>query len=334
MYEIIRKSLIITLCLVVSKLIHLNVSVFIVVFSIILATTCYSRHIVPQFQRLLPSVAAACGAVFINQLFAEHPFVIWTVSIMYFDYVRRKADNNLKIAVATLPLFMIIFISTYHNTTSFTLAIPNIIRDVVFSAMIAALIASFVNHVLPVRGKPPPMVVTPISVTGADRLKLLVLVGGGLSFIMINEVTSAVFCLVPLITSAMQPTHSLMKSHSQAKLISQVGGCSMAIIMSFAFSGTEVNIFTYLVVSFCLVLTILYWMSHPRAIDIHIHRDALMGFLIPYQLYVAKDGNDFGLNSITLRAVELFIALMIIYVLSHWLDHLALRNVQKHSTTS
>ncbi|SBS36412.1 hypothetical protein MSP8886_03688 [Marinomonas spartinae] len=326
MYELIRKTLIIVLCLMLSKMLHLNVSVYVVLFAIVVATTSFSKHLTHLLQRLMPSVAAAVGAVFVNQLFADHPFIIWTCCIVYFDHVRRHADNNLRIRMATLPLFMIIFITTYSNSSGYILAIPNIIRDVVLSAFLAALVASLVNHLMPVKAQPPKPVVVPQPVYGTDRLKMLILVGGGLAFIMINEVTSAVFCLVPLITSAMQPTHAHMKQHAIEKILAQVGGCSLAVIASLIYSGTEVDVYTYFVVSFLLVYLILYWSHYSEAGDRAIHADALMGFLIPYQLYVAKNGNDFGLHSIALRAVELIIALLIIYALAHWLNRLGQRN--------
>ena len=331
MYELIRKTLIIVLCLMLSKMLHLSVSVYVVLFAIVVATTSFSKHLSDLLQRLTPSVGAAIGAVLVNQAFAAHPFIIWTCCVVYFDHVRRHADNNLRIRMATLPLFMIIFITTYHNSSDYTLAIPNIIRDVVLSALLAALVASLVNHLMPVKAQPPKPVIVSQPVTGTDRLKMLVLVGGGLAFIMINEVTSAVFCLVPLITSAMQPTHSHMKQHATEKILSQIGGCSLAVIASLIYSGTEVNLFTYFVVSFLLVYLILHWSHYAEMGDRAIHADALMGFLIPYQLYVARYGNDFGLSAIALRAVELLIALLIIYALAHWLNRLGQKSSSQTS---
>jgi len=320
MYELTRKTLIIVLCLMLSKMLHLTVSVYIVLFSIVIATTCYSSHIGEIIKRILPSLYAAIGAVIVNQAFASHPFIIWTVSVIYFDYIRRKANSNLKARVVTLPLFMIIFINTYANSADYILLIPEVLRDLVLSTLITGVVASFINHVMPIKKA---MVMPPIvsmAVTGADRLKMFLLVGLGLAFIMINEVTSAVFCLVPLITSAMQPTHDLMKDHSRNKMLSQVGGCSLALIVSVLFSGTEINLFTYLFISTVLVLTILWWCEHPDKEEGLIHSDALMGFLIPYQLYIGQYSNNFGLNSILLRAFELVVVLLIIYTIAYWLD--------------
>ena len=320
MYELIRKTLIIVLCLMLSKMLHLTVSVYIVLFSVLIATTCYSSHIWVIIQRILPSLYAAIGAVILNQTFATHPFIIWTCSIIYFDHVRRKADSNLKARAVILPLFMIIFINTYANSADYIFSIPEIARDLVLSTFITALVASFVNHLMPIKTIPamPPIISMPVR--GADRLKILLLVGVGLAFIMINEITSAVFCLVPLITSAMQPTHDLMKEHSRNKILSQVGGCSLALIVSMLFSGTEINLFTYLFISTLLVFTILWWCDHPDKEEGLIHSDALMGFLIPYQLYIGQYSNNFGLNSIILRAFELVVVLLVIYTIAYWLD--------------
>tara|TARA_R110001583_G_scaffold22377_9_gene84046 strand:+ start:6603 stop:7610 length:1008 start_codon:yes stop_codon:yes gene_type:complete len=329
MYEIIRKTLIIVLCIMISKMLHLNVSVYIVLFSIVIATTCYSNHIWEIIKRLLPSLFAALVAVVVNQVFASHPFIIWTCSILYFDHVRRKVDTNLKARMATLPLFIIIFINTFSNSAEYTLLIPDIVRDLVLSVFITGLVASFINHIIPIKQKAQMPHIVSIPVTGSDRLKLLLLVGFGLAFIMINEVVSAVFCLVPLITSAMQPTHDLMKTHSRNKMLSQVGGCCLAIIVSIIFSGTEINIFTYLFTSSILVFTILWWCNHPDKEEGLIHSDALMGFLIPYQLYIGQYGNSFGLNSIFLRAFELLVVLLIIYTTAYWLDRLATKNKKR-----
>jgi len=326
MYELIRKTLIIVLCLMLSKVLHLSVSVYIVLFAVVLANNIYSRHIPDLLNSLSPSVFAAIGAVIINETFACHPFIIWTCCVLYFDYVRRHANNNLRIRRATLPLFMIIFITTYHNSSDYILAIPILIRDVILSAFISVLVTSLVNHFIPIRGaiSKPVIIIQPV--TGSDRLKMLLLVGGGLAFIMINEVTSAVFCLVPLITSAMQSTHIKMKRHSKDKILSQVGGCSLAILTSLFYSGTETTLFTYFVISFLLVYLLLYWGHNSEVKERAIHADALMGFLIPYQLYVAGVGKTFGLNSIALRAVELLIALLIIYIVAHWLDRIDKRS--------
>ncbi len=322
MYELIRKTLIIVLCLMLSKMLNMNVSVYLVLFSILVAMASFSKHLSSSLKILLPSVYAAIGAAIVNQIFDAHPFIIWACCVLYFDYVRRGATNNFRILMATLPLFMVIFITTYHNS-GYSESIVDFIRDVILSAFLAALVGSLVNHLMPIKanvGKPEIIVV---EVTGADRLKMLVLVGGGLSFIMINQVTSAVFCLVPLITSAMQPTHGHMKQHSKDKILSQVGGCSLAIIAAFLYSGTEVNLISYFIISSLLICLLLLWSHHSEeAKDRAIHADVLMGFLIPYQLYIARYGNDFGLTSISLRAVELVIALMIIYVVAHWLDAL------------
>ena len=322
MYELIRKTLIIVLSLMLSKMLHLNVSVYIVLFSIVITTTCYSKHVWEIMKRIFPSLFAALGAVIINQVFAMHPFIIWTCSVIYFDYVRRHVGSNLKARQVTLPLFMIIFIDTYANSTAYIHLIPNITRDLVLSTIITALVASFINHVMPIKQKMQMPQIVSMPIRGADRLKLFLLVGLGLAFIMINEVTSAVFCLVPLITSAMQPTHDLMKTHSRNKMLSQVGGCCLAIIVSLIFSGTEVNLLTYFFISTILVFTILWWCNHPDKEEGLIHSDALMGFLIPYQLYIGQYGNNFGLNSIMLRAFELVVVLLIIYATAYWLDRL------------
>jgi len=331
MYELIRKTLIIVLCLMLSKMLHLTVSVYIVLFSIVIATSCYSRHIWDIIKVILPSLLAALAAVVVNQVFASHPFIIWTCSILYFDHVRRKADNNLKARMVTLPLFIIIFINTYANSTTYNLSIPDIVRDLVLSTLISALVASFINHTMPIKQKMPMPQIIAMPVKGVDRLKMLLLVGMGLAFIMINEVTSAVFCLVPLITSAMQPTHDLMKTHSRNKMLSQIGGCCLAVIISLVFSGTEINLFTYLFISTVLVFTILWWCNHPDKEEGLIHSDALMGFLIPYQLYIGQYGNNFGLNSIILRAFELLVVLLIIYTIAYWLERLTINNDKQNN---
>jgi hypothetical protein len=320
MLELSRKTLIIVLCLMLSKMLHMSVSVYMVLFAMVLANTSYSKHLPELTKSLSPSVFATIGAAIINQLFDSHPFIIWTCCILYFDHVRRHANNNILMQKAILPLFMIIFITTYHNSSDYTLMIPTFIRDVIVNAFIAILVTSLINHLFPIRVSINKPMIIEQTVTGTDRLKMLLLVGGGLAFIMINEVTSAVFCLVPLITSAMQSTHNNMKMHSTEKILSQIGGCSLAMLVSLFYSGTEINILTYFVISFLLIYFLLYWSHYAEAKERAIHADALMGFLIPYQLYVAGSSGTFGLSLITLRAFELFIALLIIYVIAHWLD--------------
>jgi hypothetical protein len=323
MYEILRKTLIVVICLMLSKLLHMTVSVYMVLFAIVLANFSFSKHIIDLIKPLLPSLFVTFAAVIVNQLFAQHPFIIWTCCIAYFDFVRHRANNNIRVSMATLPLFMIIFITTFQNSTMYNSAIIGFFWDMTLSAGVAVLVTSFINHVMPVKATPTMPTVVFQKVTGIDRLKMLVLVGGGLAFIMINEVTSAVFCLVPLVTSAMQPSHDQMKNHSREKMLTQIGGCSLAILVSLFYSGTEANVFSYFIISSLLIFVMIFWTHHSAVEDRAIHADAVMGFLIPYQLYIAQYGNNFGLNSISLRAVELFIALAVIYMVGHWLDALS-----------
>lgn len=177
MYEIIRKTLIIVICLMLSKLLHLTVSVYMVLFAIVLANFSFSKHIVDLFKPLLPPLFITFVAVIVNQLFAEHPFIIWTCCIVFFDFVRRRANNNIRITMATLPLFMIIFITTYQNSTLYNSAIVGFFWDMMISAGVAVLVTSFINHVMPVKAQAVMPAVIYQEVTGIDRLKLLILVG-------------------------------------------------------------------------------------------------------------------------------------------------------------
>jgi len=326
MYEVIRKTTIIVACLMLSKMLHMNVTVYIVLFGVVAATTSYSRHVWTIIKRFFPSIFAALGAVLLNQMFASHPFIIWTCTICYFDHVRRHVDSSLKIRIATLPLFMIIFINTYATSSHYILLIPAISRDLVVSLLVVGIVTSFINHLMPIRAKlvMPPITIMPV--IGIDRLKMLLLVGGGLAFIMINQVTTAVFCLVPLITSAMQPSYDMMKAHSRNKMLSQIGGCSIALVISMLFAGSEVNVVTYGCASTVLVFTILLWCNHFNIEERAIHSDALMGCLIPYQLYIGQFGNNFGINSIMLRGFELVVTLLIIYTISYWLSFKVTKN--------
>ncbi len=80
-------------------------------------------------------------------------------------------------------------------------------------------------------------------------------------------------------------------------------------MVSILFGGTEINLFSYFFLSVSLVFVIIMWCHHSDPEDSTIHGDALMGFLVPYQLYIGKYGNSFGLINISLRAFELATAL-------------------------
>ncbi|OLQ83766.1 hypothetical protein BIT28_25105 [Photobacterium proteolyticum] len=326
MYEVFRKTLIISICLVLSKALHLNVGVFMVIYSIVIATTCYSKHIWVMMQRLLPTLLTAFGAILINQLFSSHPFIIWTLSVIYFDHIRKLVDNSIKAKRAIMPLFIIIFINTYSISAELHMRVPEFFRDMVFSMLCVCMVASFVNHVMPIKARPAIPVITPLPVTGADRLKMLILVGGGLAFLMTNEVTSATFVLVPVLTSILQPSHRLMKKQARNRLLTQVGGCCTAMVCSMVYAGTQVNLLTFSLLSFSLVFLLLRWCNHPDPEKRNIHADAMMGILVPYQLYIGKYGNDFGFVDITLRAFELLVALLIVYLIADKLEKKDLGN--------
>ncbi|MFD2177207.1 DUF2955 domain-containing protein [Veronia pacifica] len=322
MTEIIRKSLIITLCMMAGKVLHLSAGVFVLLFGVVLATTCFSNNIIEMGQRLWPTVTSSLGAMLLNQFFAEHPFIIWTLSVIYFDHVRRQCSTNMHAAAALLPMFIVIFIDTYANSAGMALSIPEIFRDISASAVIAILIACSVNIILPAHAPParPPIVSLPVN--GFERLKMLLLVGGGLAFLMTSEVISAVFCLVPMITAVMQPTNAEMKKNCWDKGLSQVGGCVIAIAVALLLAGTQVNLLSYALVTFALVLTLFKWTVKAAPADKAINADAIMGILIPCQLFIGKWGNDFGLSLTLLRAVELIIALAIVHAIAHWLMYL------------
>ncbi len=85
MYEIVRKTLIIVLCLMVSKMLHLKVGVFIIVFGIVFANRLYSKHILVLLNRMKSSLFAALVALFVNQLFTLAPFLCLRVFLLCFS---------------------------------------------------------------------------------------------------------------------------------------------------------------------------------------------------------------------------------------------------------
>ncbi|WP_026364686.1 DUF2955 domain-containing protein [Halodesulfovibrio aestuarii] len=313
MFEIIRKTLIIALCLVLSKVLHLQVGIFLVLYGIIIANNCPVNRLPVMLRILAPSFLAAVGASFVNQIFSAHPFIIWTLSVVYFDHIRKKTDTSVKARSAIFPLFNVIFIDTFANSSDFVLVVPDLIRDLLVSIFLASAIAYLVNLLLPIKLKKIQTPVVTLPVSGAERLKILILVGGGLAFLMLNEVTSATFCLVPVITSVMQPTYGHMKKEVEKRIITQVGGCCSAMFLSILFMGTEINVATFFLVSFGLVFTLMKWCECPDPVERSIHNDAVLGILVPFQLYIGKYGNNFGLDLIALRTVELVLALGVVY---------------------
>ncbi len=61
------------------------------------------------------------------------------------------------------------------------------------------------------------------------------------------------------ISSVMQPTNGYMKNEAGKRIITKVGGCSCAMLLSALLMGTDINIATFFIVSFALVLTLMKW---------------------------------------------------------------------------
>ncbi len=309
--EVLRITLTITICMILGKVLNFNSPVYLALYPTILMTKSRDYSWKGIFATLTPAFVSAATAVVISELFHDHPFIIWTLSLFFFDQLRRRADTPPKLGKMLMPCFNWILIMVFAQSGKFDM--PGIIRETVFAILITALVTKFVITLFPAPklGKLPQF--KPQPVTYGHRLVSLTLIGSGLGLLMIVDLLPATFCMVPVIAAATQFSREKFIEAVEKRFVTQVGGCAVAGMFILLMAGHQNTLGFYALALGSTVYLITRAMVLATGPDRDIHADALLATMLPIQLYMGN--STFGLDSTFLRAWQLFVTLCILFAL-------------------
>lgn len=309
--EILRVTLTITLCMLAGKLLDLNSTVYLALYPTIVMTKGKDYSWQGIFTIFFPTFLAAFCALLVSQVFHEHPFVVWTISLIFFDLMRRRADTPIKLGGMIMPTFNWILIVVFSQAGSRDMSLQ--VREILISMVITAVMAKIMVTLFPTKkgGKPP--VFTSQIVSYQHRFVATGLIGSGLAFLMIVDLLSATFCMVPVIAAATQFNRDKFRDIIGLRFITQVGGCALAVVFTLAMAGHQDSISFYALGLGSLVFVIAKWMATSQGPSRDMHADALLGAMLPIQLYMGS--TTFGLENTYLRAWELTVTLGILFAL-------------------
>ncbi|CAH0529802.1 DUF2955 domain-containing protein [Vibrio hippocampi] len=312
--EVIRITMTITICMVAGKVMGFASPVYLALYPTIAMTKCRDYSWSGLVGMFYPVLLAASTALLVCNVFADHPFIIWTISLLFFDFMRRRAVTPQAVGRMLMPTFnwILVVIFSIHTTAS----MPNRIHEILLSMAITIVVAKLFVAMFPVtsKGEKSP-VFKPKEVTYLNRLVSLGLIGGGVAFLMIVDLISATFCLVPVIAAATQFDRQSFIKTVNLRFVTQVGGCAVASVFIALMMGHQSVISFYTLILGSIIFLISKWMCAEKGSNRDVHADALLATMLPIQLYV---GNvNLGMNSTFLRAFELACTLAILFFLYH-----------------
>ncbi|GAL04974.1 hypothetical protein JCM19237_4340 [Photobacterium aphoticum] len=97
------------------------------------------------------------------EIFADHPFVIWTISLIFFDQLRRSATTPAKQGAMLMPTFNWILIIVFSQHTSMDM--PVRIHEIFLAMVTTAIVTRATVTLFPTikNGKPPVFTPKPVS---------------------------------------------------------------------------------------------------------------------------------------------------------------------------
>lgn len=96
--DALRVALTVTVCMMLGKLLHLNSPVYLALYPAIVMTKVKDQSWKGLIKTFIPALAAATLAIITTEIFRDHPFIIWTISILLFDTLRKKQIPHQKLA--------------------------------------------------------------------------------------------------------------------------------------------------------------------------------------------------------------------------------------------
>ncbi len=309
--EALRITLAITVCMLLGKLLNLASPVYLALYPTIIMTKGKDYSWQGLARTFAPTLAAASCALVVSNTFSQHPFIIWTISLLFFDWMRRRANTPAKMGAMLMPTFnwILVIVFAQHTTADMTTRIHEILIAMVITTCVCkAAVALF-----PVvsKGKPPQFKPTPVS--AQQRLLSLALIGSGVAFLLQVNMLSATFCMVPVIAAATQSQADAFRQVVERRFITQVGGCALAFIFTLVLSGHQANIGVYALLLGGLIFMLASMMAKADFKLRDLHGDALLATMLPIQLYIGA--NEMGLERTFLRGWQLAVTLGILFTL-------------------
>ncbi len=309
--EILRITLTVTICMLAGKLMGLHSPVYLALYPVIVMTKGKDYSLKGLVKMFVPVLCAASLALVVCEVFSNHPFIIWAISLLFFDYMRKKANTPPKLGAMLMPTFnwILVVIFSMHTDAS----MPTRIHEIFISMAITIIVAKTIVSLFPIvsSGKPPVFELN--EVTYQHRFVSTALIGSGVGFLMIVDLISATFCLVPVIAAASQFTREKFLATVKLRFITQVGGCALAAIFTIVLVEHQSVIGFYGFALAMVIYVIAKAMVNEVGIKRDIHGDALLATMLPIQLYITSV-ND-GLERTFLRGWELTVTLFILFAL-------------------
>ncbi|OLQ75707.1 hypothetical protein BIT28_02600 [Photobacterium proteolyticum] len=309
--ETLRVTFTITLCMLAGKLLQLDSPVYLALYPTIVMTKGKDYSWLGLFNTFLPTLLAASCALLVSEVFHDHPFIIWTISLIFFDWMRRRANTPAKLGAMLMPTFnwILIIVFSQHTVSD----MPMRIHEILISMAVTTVVTKAMVYLFPQekRGKPPAFKAQ--SVSYQHRFVSMGLIGTGVAFLMMVDLISATFCMVPVIAAATQFSRDKFREVVERRFITQVGGCALAVVFAFVMAGHQSTVGFYALGLGCLVFLLANWMATAQGPSRDIHADALLATMLPIQLYMGN--TSLGLESTYLRAWELTVTLGILFIL-------------------
>ncbi|MEZ9777791.1 DUF2955 domain-containing protein [Vibrio sp. 10N.261.54.A5] len=312
--EALRVALTVTICMVLGKLLNLDSPVYLALYPTIIMTKNKDYSWLGLIRTLAPTLLAASTALVVTEVFSQHPFVVWTISLFFFDFMRRRATTPAKKGKMLMPTFNWILIVVFAQHT--TMDMPMRIHEILVSMLITMVVAKTMVVLFPVEQGNKPPVFKEQPVTFESRAISLALIGLGLAFLMIVDIISAMFCMVPVIAAATQTTHKSFIDVVDRRFQTQVGGCAFAVVFTLLMAGHQSTFGYYTIVLGLFAFMITASMAKAKGSARDIHADALLATMLPIQLYMTS--SNLGLESTFLRAWELTVTLFVLWALCHF----------------
>ena len=137
--EAIRVTLGITLCMLIGVTLDFDSTVYLALYPTIAMTKVKDYSWSGLSKTFGPTFIAACVALLICEIFQSHPFVIWTISLLFIDYMRKRADTPAKVGGCIMPIFnwVLIVIFSQFSTQSMPVRIGEILLSMLITMCVA-----------------------------------------------------------------------------------------------------------------------------------------------------------------------------------------------------
>ncbi|TKB56245.1 DUF2955 domain-containing protein [Ferrimonas aestuarii] len=307
--SIARITLIVTLTMLSQHLLQFTTSVYLALFPVVAVTRAPSLSTEGLMKAFLPVLAFAVGARFTHELFSAHPFVIWCISLWVFDLVRRRANSPAKVGQMVMPVLTWILIIVFSQQSPIDMT--GWVRDMVASILVTLLVVRLVCWFLPAPDVSRPQPPT-VDVTFGQRMFFVASLGIGLAFLMMVNLLSAAFCMVPVIIAVSQAQRPAYQGVLINTFKAHVGGCSIALMFQFLLMGHQGSMMVFGVMLLMLVGVVAYSMICSDLADQATHYSGLLGIMLPIQLYMTS--TDLGVQDTAMRAWYMTVVLGLLFV--------------------